>query len=96
MVNAVEYYTVHRNENQLKVDVETLSRLSITESHQILKACINILMSTALTQIVPLHPVNDYFLLNLKNMEEKNSILLSETETIWFVYLGIGFIYSNA
>ena len=52
-------------------------------------------MSTSLTQIVPLHPVNDYFLLNLKNIEETNNSLLTETETIWFVYLGIGFIYCN-
>lgn len=52
-------------------------------------------MSTALTQVVPLHPVNDYFLLNLKNIEETGNSVLTETETVWFVYLGIGFIYSN-
>lgn len=68
MVNAVEYFTVRRGDTQVQVNVETLSRMSITESHPILKSCINILMSTALTQIVPLHPINDYFLLNLKNI----------------------------
>lgn len=52
-------------------------------------------MSTALTQVVPLHPVNDYFLLNLKNIEETGNTILTETETVWFVYLGIGFIYSS-
>lgn len=75
--------------------METLSRISVSESHPILKACINILMSTALTQVVPLHPIYEYFILNLKNIEETKNRVLSVTETIWFVYLGIGFIYSN-
>jgi len=52
-------------------------------------------MSTALTQVVPLHPTYEYFILNLKNIEETKNRVLTETETIWFVYLGIGFIYSN-
>lgn len=69
IVNTLQYYTARVPEDEVKVDVETLSRMSISDNSQIVKACITILMSTAMKQVVPLHPTFEYFILNLKNIE---------------------------
>lgn len=69
IVNTLQYYTARVPEDEVKVDVETLSRMSVSDNSQIVKACITILMSTAMKQVVPLHPTFEYFKLNLKNIE---------------------------
>lgn len=66
MVSIVEDFTIKRSDDDLKLDVSILSELCLSDNQNILKACINILMSTALTQFVPLHPLYEYFILNAK------------------------------
>ena len=67
MVSIVEDFTIKRSASDgLKLNVAMLSELSLSDNHNILKSCINILMSTALTQFVPLHPLYEYFILNAK------------------------------
>lgn len=57
MVGVVEDFTIKRADREVKVDVNYLSKMSLSENHAILKACVNILMSSALTEEVPLHPI---------------------------------------
>ncbi len=40
-----------------------------------------------------MHPVYDYFILNMKNIQESRSKLLSATECHWLVYMGICVVY---
>lgn len=53
--------------------------MSLSESSFILKVCINLLMSTALTEHIPLHPIYEYFILNLKNLEDTKIKEVSDT-----------------
>lgn len=78
MVNIVEDFTIKRSANNgLKLNISMLSELSLSENHNILKSCINILMSTALTQVVNLHPLYEYFILNAKYLEETKQKIIT-------------------
>ncbi len=43
--------------------------------------------------LINLHPTYDYFILNMKNIEESKNKLLSSTETHWIVQMGICIVY---
>ena len=69
MVRVVEDFTHKRSGNNAHIDVHTLSKMCLSDCHSIQKACISILMSTAMNLEVPLHPIYEYFILNLKKIE---------------------------
>ena len=96
MVEVVEYFTTKRNPEQASLDTMMLAKLALSDSGNILKACFNLLMSTALTQKkMALDTIYEYFFLNNKKMSTIKLKELGSTETVWLVYLGIGLVYSE-
>ena len=77
----------------MKLNPDILSKKALSDNHNIAKASINLLMSTVIIQGLNLHPIYDYFILNIKNFSEKKINLLTVTETHWLVLMGIGMIY---
>ena len=68
----VEYFTLNSHNSQsIYISGEILSKSIISSNQNIVKACINLLISTMIAGHLNIHPLYEYFVLNLKNMEEE-------------------------
>lgn len=72
-----------------------LAKLAVSGSQHISKASINLLISKVITGHINIHPIFEYFLLSQKEREGRSQKVISFNETVWLVYLGLGFIFSG-
>lgn len=78
LVSIVEFFTLNRNVTpSIYISGEILSKSIISSNQNIVKACINLLISTIIAGHLNLHPLYEYFVLNLKNMEEEKESIQS-------------------
>jgi hypothetical protein len=94
MVEAVEYFARMMGSVFGEAGDIVLAKLAVSSSQHISKASINLLISKAITGHISIHPILEYFLLSQKEREGRNK-WLSFNETVWLVYLGLGFIFSG-
>lgn len=74
LVEVVEYFTMNDNRESNKevyVSGQVLAKAIISNNQNIVKACINLMISTIIAGHVNLHPLYEYFVLNLKNIQEE-------------------------
>lgn len=94
MVEAVEYFARLAGNIYGEGGDIFLAKLAVSNSQHISKASINLLISRAILGKFCIHPIFEYFLLSQKSMEKERK-LLSFNETVWLVYLGLGFIFAG-
>lgn len=95
MVEAVEYFARLLGSMFSEAGDIVLAKLAVSNNQYISKATINILITKAITGSFNIHPIFEYFLLTQKEKESKNQKTISYNETVWLVYLGLGFIFSG-
>lgn len=95
MVEAVEYFAKLMGNIFGESGDIILAKLAVSSSQHISKASINLLISKAITGHINIHPIFEYFLLSQKEREGRNKKSISFNETVWLVYLGLGFIFSG-
>ena len=94
MVKAVEYFAkLSGNRFENAGDI-VFSKLGVSSSQHVSKACVNLLISKAITGHFELHPILEYFILWERVLVEDRR-LLSFNETVWLVHLSIGLIFSG-
>jgi hypothetical protein len=82
-VSVVEYFTLgDRKLSSIYVSGEILSKSIISSNQNIVKACINLLISTIIAGHLDIHPLYEYFVLNLKNMEEEKEAQVQSLITV--------------
>lgn len=69
MVEVVEHYSTICRQLFPSSPALTLPRMAVSDSQAICKATLNVLMSKMMKQEIKLHPVVDYFVMNIKIME---------------------------
>ena len=95
MVEAVEYFARLLGSLFAEAGDIILAKLAVSNSQHISKASINLLISKAITGHINVHPIFEYFLLAQKERDARNQKSISYNETVWLVYLGLGFIFSG-
>ena len=95
MVEAVEYFARLLSTLFGEAGDIVLAKLAVSGSQHISKASINLLISKAITGNINIHPIFEYFVLDQKEREGRNQGILSFNETVWMVYLGLGFVFTG-
>jgi hypothetical protein len=95
MLECVKYFTMKKPASNRSLSLTHLAHLSIEGNNNVVNAGCNLMMSAMLGREVDLSRFEEYFILNLKYLEETRSKLLSSIEVYWMLVMGFAYIYSN-
>jgi hypothetical protein len=95
MLECVKYFTVKKPPLNKSLSLTQLAQLSIEGNNNVINAGCNLMMSAMLGRDIDLSRFEEYFILNLKYLEENRSKMLSSIEIYWMLVMGFAYIYSS-
>lgn len=94
MLECVKYFTLKKPAANKPLSLTHLAQLSIEGNNNVVNAGCNLMMSAMLGREIDLSRFEEYFILNLKFLEETKSRLLSSIEVYWMLVMGFAYIYA--
>ena len=96
MFRNVEFFTTKKPAAIKPLSLTHLAQLSIESNNNVVNAGCNLMISGMLNnRSFDLSKIEEYFILNLKQLEENKSKLLSTIEIYWMLVMGFSYIYAG-